>query len=88
MPQISFSAPGWTFESFSGAPYGAYWAASPSADTALAPAAQLTISVNGVVPDAAGAQGQVAFDYYAIDGIDDGVSVETLTVQSDTRRVA
>jgi hypothetical protein len=88
VPQISFSAPGWTFESFSGAPYGAYWAASPSADTALAPAAQLTISVNGVVPDAAGAQGQVAFDYYAIDGIDDGVSVETLTVQSDTRRVA
>ena len=83
--QIEFSAPGWTFESFTSAPYGTYWAASPTADTALGAGDKFTIAVTGVVPSAAGAQAQVTFDYYAIDGIDDGVAVQVLTVQSQTR---
>jgi hypothetical protein len=86
--QIQLSAPGWTFEMFSGAPYGAYWAASPTTDTVLAPAAQITLAVTGLVPSAAGAQAQVTFDYYAIDGIDDGVSVQMLTVEAKTGELA
>jgi hypothetical protein len=80
--QIALSATGWTFECFSSSQYGAYWAAAPAADVELAAGAALSIAVGHLVPSPPGAQAQVAFDYYAIDGIDDGVSVDVLAVQA------
>jgi hypothetical protein len=83
--KIAFSAPGWTFQSFSSPQYGAYWAAAPAADVVLADGAGVAIAVTGLVPSPPGAQAQVSFDYYAIDGVDDGVFADVLTVQAAQR---
>jgi hypothetical protein len=84
VPRITLSAPGWAFQAFASAQYGAYWAAAPTAAVALAPAARLEIAVTGLVPSSPASQAQVWADYYAIDGIDDGVFADTLTVQQAT----
>jgi hypothetical protein len=82
--QITLTAPGWAFQTFASPQYGAYWAAAPTAGVALPAAGSLQIAVGGLVPSAAGSQAQVSFDYYAIDGIDDGVFADVLTVQQAT----
>ncbi|WP_460112228.1 hypothetical protein [Streptomyces platensis] len=81
VPGITLSAPGWAFQSFSSVQYGAYWAAAPTVAVTLAPADRLEIAVSGLVPSSSISQAQVWADYYAIDGIDDGVFTHTLTVQ-------
>jgi hypothetical protein len=80
---ITLTAPGWSFRSHATPEYGAYWAASPTADVTLGEAAALVIAVSGLVPARAGGQARVFFDYYAIDGISDGVYADVLTVQAD-----
>ena len=81
VPRITLSASGWAFQSFSSAQYGAYWAAAPTAPVTLAAAAQLQMAVTGLVASLPASQAQVWADYYAIDGIDDGIFADALTVQ-------
>jgi hypothetical protein len=78
--RIGLSAPGWTFRLFQDAEYGAYWAAASDAAVPLAPGGQVAIAVTGLVPDEAAGQAQVWADYYLVDGIDDGVCTDTLTI--------
>jgi hypothetical protein len=68
--QIALSAPGWTFQAFTTPQYGTCWAAAPDADVVLPAGRPMLIAVSGLVPSPPGAQAQVSFDCYAIDGID------------------
>jgi hypothetical protein len=79
--RIGLAAHGWTFRVHSSPQYGTYWAASPDADVRLGDAASFSVTVTGLVPAPAGGQARVSFDYYAIDGIDDGVSADEITVR-------
>jgi hypothetical protein len=80
--QIQLSAPGWVFGNFTSPQYGSYWAATPSTALTLAPKQQCQLSLTGLIPAAVGSQAQVNFDYYDIDGIDDGVFADVLTIVS------
>lgn len=90
--QIQFSAENWTFQKFKSNKYGQYWAAVPTKDIILNPFTpeksiskteySFTISVTNLMVSARGAQSQVYFDYYNVDGLNDGVYMELLTVQS------
>lgn len=79
--EIVLSAAGWTFQSFSSPQYGAYWAAAPTVEIAFPATGALAISVSNLLASPRSEQAQVAFDYYAIDGIGDGVYVDVLAVQ-------
>lgn len=84
--QISFSAPGWTFQCFDSPRYGAYWAAAPAARVALAPDRGLEIAVTNLLVAADATEGRVFFDYYAIDGLNDGIFADALAVQTTAVR--
>lgn len=86
VPAIAFSAAGWTFQWFDSPQYGAYWGAAPARRIALAPDAGLEIAVTNVVVAAAAGEGRVFFDYYAIDGLSDGVFADALAVQTTAVR--
>jgi len=80
---IRFTAAGWRFEALTDARYGTYWAAAPlGAPVILAPGEQLTITMENVAI-AAGtrAQSRVSFDYYNLEGLDDGIDIALLAVQ-------
>ncbi|HEY5981822.1 MAG TPA: hypothetical protein VIT41_19520 [Microlunatus sp.] len=78
--RIQLGGPDWSFQSFTSPQYGPYWAAAPTAALTLGPGEQLRLSVAGLIAAPVGSQAQVTFDYYDIDGIDDGVFVDVLTV--------
>jgi hypothetical protein len=88
VPLISLSAPGWSFELFTSAQYGAYWAAAPQTGVVLDAGTSLAIAVTNLVPLATASQAQVYFDYYEIDGMSDGVYVDVLAVQTAPRTAA
>jgi hypothetical protein len=75
--KLSFAATGWSFQR-----YGAYWAAAPAKDATIAPREAITIAVTGLTPATGIVQAQIYFDYYRLDGVSDGVSVELVSVQS------
>lgn len=82
IPNIQFSASGWTFQNFSSAKYGQYWAATPTGGVEIANNASVSIDVQNLVVSASATQAQVYFDYYNINGLNDGVYAELLAVQS------
>lgn len=82
--KIEPSAPGWAFQSFTSPQYGAYWAAAPTTPLTLAAGGQCQFTLAGLVAAPVGSQAQVSFDYYDIDGIDDGVAVDMLTIATAT----
>lgn len=84
--RIAFSAPGWTFQRFSRPRRGAYWAAAPNARVALRPDEALEIAVTNVLVSEHATEGRVYFDYYAIDGLNDGIFADALTVQTTAVR--
>ncbi|MDF2627836.1 MAG: hypothetical protein K0R39_1667 [Symbiobacteriaceae bacterium] len=80
---IQFSAPGWSFQSFASSKYGQYWAATPvGSPVTLQNTETLRISVANLAAAAGALQAQVYFDYYNVDGLNDGVYAELLAVQS------
>jgi hypothetical protein len=85
IPLIAPSAAGWSFQLFTSAQYGAYWAAAPQAGVVLGAGASLAIAVAGLTPAATASQAQVYFDYYEIDGMSDGVYVDVLAIKPAPR---
>ena len=81
VPGIALSAPGWTFKLFESPQYGPYWAAAPVREFTLADGESLSIAVTNLVAAKEIAQTRVYFDYYHLDGVNDGVSVQTIAVQ-------
>ena len=83
---IQLSATGWTFQSLTDAQYGTYWAATPATGNpiTLAPGASQQISVTQLQAVKTGIQAQVYFDYYDVQGDNDGVDVAVITLQSDS----
>lgn len=79
---IKLSAPGWTFKLFESPQYGPYWAAAPEQQTTLANGDSISIAVTDLVAAKEIAQTRVYFDYYHLDGVNDGVSVQTIAVES------
>jgi hypothetical protein len=82
VPNIQFDAPGWVFANYTSPEYGSYWAAAPSAALPVARNGQFQLSLTGLVAAAVGSQAQVNFDYYDIDGVDDGVFADVLSIAS------
>jgi hypothetical protein len=81
VPGIALSAPGWTFKLFESPQYGPYWAAAPVREFTLADGESLSIAVTNLVAAKEIAQTRVYFDHYHLDGVNDGVSVQTIAVQ-------
>jgi len=81
VPKIQLSAPGWTFKNLSDATYGQYWAATPAQPVTLEKDMSIEINVTNLIVSATGAQAQAYFDYYNIDGLNDGVYADLLAVQ-------
>jgi hypothetical protein len=81
---MQISAEGWTFQSITDATYGTYWAATPAAGNpvTLAPGASLQITVAQLKAASKGTQAQVYFDYYDVEGDNDGVDVAVVAIQS------
>lgn len=81
---ISPSAPGWVFEALHDDQYGAYWGATPApgADVSLSPGQALTVTLANVVAASGGSQASVYFDYYAVQGVNDGVDVAIVAIDA------
>lgn len=79
---IQLSAPGWRFKLFNDPRYGNYWAAAP-ADAAITVHHNktITIDVENVVALSSIVQAYVYFDYYNVDGLQDGVFDDLIAVQ-------
>ena len=86
VPLIELSASGWSFQLFTSARYGAYWAAVPHSGIVLGPGAAIEIAVANLIPTASSSQAHVYFDYYELEGISDGVYVDVLAVQTASHR--
>ena len=83
---IKLSAPGWAFKLFESPQYGPYWAAAPAQQKTLANGESLAIEVTDLVAAKEIAQTRVYFDYYHLDGVNDGVSTQTIAVQGGAGR--
>lgn len=70
----------WQFAKFQDEFYGVYWAAMPASPLTLNNGSSVQISAANVIVTASGTQAQVYFDYYAVEGVNDGVSAELLAV--------
>jgi hypothetical protein len=83
---IQLSASGWTFQSITDTTYGTYWAATPAAGNSvtLNPSESQPISVSQVQAATTGTQAQVYFDYYDVQGDNDGVDVAVIAIQSSS----
>jgi hypothetical protein len=81
---IKASASGWTFQTITDSTYGTYLAATPAAGQplTLAPGQSQQISVSQVQAAATGTQAQIYFDYYDVQGDNDGVNVAVVAIQS------
>src|SRR5262249_24631180 len=80
--KLTFAHPDWSFQPMNDQRYGAYWAATPTKDATIEPKGTITIAVSGLTPATDIVQAQIYFDYYDLDGVSDGVSVELVSVQS------
>jgi hypothetical protein len=80
---IQLAAKDWTFKALTDSRYGSYWAASPEAGThaTLAPGSSLNISLAQIQIASPGAQAQVYFDYYNVQGDSDGIAIAILSIQ-------
>jgi hypothetical protein len=86
VPAITLSADGWSFAQQSDAVYGTYFAATPlGGAVALDPGASVDIAVGGLKAASDVVEAHVFVDYYAIEGISDGVFVDTVTVQQPSK---
>lgn len=75
------SAAGWRFTLLQDARYGTYWAATPLETIRLPAGGTIAVSLTNLVVAAdAPPRAPVSFDYYAVGGIDDGVSNDVLSV--------
>jgi hypothetical protein len=81
VPSMTPAAAGWTFQVMNDATYGQYWAATPTSSVALAAGATLEIAIAGLKASATGVQAQIYADYYAVDGVADGVFADLVTIQ-------
>jgi hypothetical protein len=80
IPQIHLGGAGWTFKMFTSEKYGAYWAATPDQTVSLPNGESISFTVANLIVATGAAQAQVYFDYYYIDGLNDGVFAELMTV--------
>lgn len=89
---VSCTAPGWSFTLYADAVYGHYIAATCLAPVTLPPfnsgdsaalgalSAELDITLGGLKASADVTQAHISVDYYAVDGISDGVASNIVTV--------
>jgi hypothetical protein len=85
---VTFTAAGWSFTPFSDRRYGIYWAATPAADVTVPAGGALSIQIGALTVTSTAARAHVPFDYYGVDGLDDGVAVEIVAVQTATVQTA
>lgn len=89
VPQVQPSAPGWRFQALSDARYGAYWAATPAgAPVTVAAGESVTITLANVAATRTATQAQVYFDYYDVQGVNDGVDVAIVAITSPANPAA
>jgi hypothetical protein len=81
VPTIGFSAAGWTFAAQSDQRYGRYWAATPTANVPLDSGNSFDITVTNLKAVTTAVQAQVYVDYYAVDGVSDGLFADLVTIQ-------
>lgn len=81
--QIKVSAPGWQFQNINSSKHGVYWAGTPAPGNPvfLGQNEKVGIVVENVRVLAVAAQLPVYFNYYNIEGLNDGTSKQLLTVQ-------
>jgi hypothetical protein len=70
----------WRFEVIQNLKYGVYWAAVPAKEFSLKGKESTDISVESLLISAIGSQAKIYFDYYCIEGLNDGVGSELLTI--------
>ena len=85
---VTFSATGWSFTPFSDKRYGAYWAATPTTDVTVPAGGALKVQIGALRVTSTAARAHVPFDYYGVDGVDDGVCAEIVAVQAATVQTA
>lgn len=71
--KIELSAEQWIFKIQNDAKQGVYWAAEPKVDFSLDSEESTDISITGILVSTDSDQARVYFDYYNIDGLNDGV---------------
>ena len=84
VPKIQLTGSGWTFQPFTSPQYGTYWAAARTTALTLGPGEQTRLAVTNLVAAGVGSQAQVVVDYYDVDGIDDGVFADQLSITTAT----
>jgi hypothetical protein len=83
-PAVVFSATGWSFTPFTDPRLGPYWAVTATADVTVPAGRALTFQISALTVTSTAARAQVPFDYYGVDGLDDGVSVDSVAVLTTT----
>jgi hypothetical protein len=85
VPAMRPSAPGWSFQLFSSAETGSYWAGAPQRRTELGDGEALTVEVANLIASAAAPTARVYFEYRDLEGLGDGVSAQALSVRAPGR---
>jgi len=80
---VTITAPGWAFTPYASTKLGSYWAATPATADIVVPAGgAITFQIDALTVTSTAARAHVPFDYYGVDGLDDGVYVEIVAVQA------
>lgn len=82
VPAVTFAAASWSFTPYADVRYGPYRAATTTQAVAIAPGASVDIAVTNLTATTTAGRARVPFDFYGVDGMDDGVYVATLAVQA------
>lgn len=80
---MALSAPDWSFALQTDPVYGSYWSATPAiTPVTLASMASIDVQLTGLTAASGVMQARVFFDYYALDGVANGVFAETVIVSA------
>ena len=83
IPKLTISAPDWEFKPLNDVTYQNYWAASPTKKVTLVENQIIEFTLfNVIVPEIDG-QANLHFDYYGLDGLNDGVTASVILISSN-----
>ncbi|WP_341843662.1 hypothetical protein [Chitinophaga caseinilytica] len=80
VPDIAIARTSWTFKCLNNLQYGNYWACTPSADTELAPGAEITFNITKAFVAENSGQVQVYVDFMDVTGVNNGTDASLLSI--------
>ena len=83
IPKLTISSVDWVFKALNDDKYQNYWVATPSKDVTLEENKDIEFTLKNVIVSKIEGQANLYFDYYGIDGLNDGVTANIILISSE-----